>query len=293
MSAIDGTRPPHTLVEAWRLLRPRQWVKNAFVLSPLIFTGAFADPRSVQLAVSAVVLFCLASSIGYVANDLRDVDRDRAHPEKRATRPLAAGTVSTRQASVMLGALIVVLVAWIAAWPVMAPVMAAYLASTLLYTLWLKDQPVLDLFVLAFGFVLRVHAGARALDVPVSAWMFVTTLCLALFLAAVKRRQELLHRGSGGRAVLRHYTVPLMTRYAEMASASALVFYSLFVLSAHQELVLTVPIVMFGIFRYWYTTERLQSGESPTDALFADPQLQVAVALWVVACVFAMAPARP
>lgn len=291
MPATEGTRPPHPLLEAGRLLRPKQWVKNAFVLSPLIFTGAVTDPRAARLSVAAVALFCLASSIGYVANDLRDVDRDRAHPEKRRTRPLAAGTLSTRQATVILAALVLALVAWLAAWPVMAPVLVAYLASTMLYTLWLKDQPVLDLFVLAFGFVLRVHAGARALDVPVSAWMFVTTLCLALFLAAVKRRQELLHRGSGGRAVLQHYTVPLMTRYAEMASAGALVFYSLFVLSSHQELVLTVPIVMFGIFRYWYTTERLQSGESPTDALLADGQLLIAIALWVAVCVVAMAPA--
>jgi 4-hydroxybenzoate polyprenyltransferase len=149
---------------------------------------------------------------------------------------------------------------------------------------------VLDIFTIALGFVLRVYAGAMALSVPVSSWMFITTLCLALYLAAVKRRQELSQSGSDGRQVLEKYTVSLVDRYAEMSATGALLFYSMFVMSARPELVITVPLVLFGLFRYWYVVEALDGGESPTDALLSDAQLLLAVVLWVTACAWAIWP---
>jgi len=120
--------------------------------------------------------------------------------------------------------------------------------------------------------------------------MFVTTLCLALFLAAVKRRQELVQSGSAGRDVLSRYSISLIDRYAEMSATGALVFYSLFVMSAQPELVMTVPLVLFGLFRYWYVVEALDQGESPTDALLADRQLQAVVVVWVAVCAWALWP---
>ena len=138
--------------------------------------------------------------------------------------------------------------------------------------------------------MLRVYAGAMALAVPVSAWMFVTTLSLALYLAAVKRRQELSQSGTQGRKVLEKYSVSLVDRYAEISATSSLIFYSMFVMSAKPQLVFTVPLVLFGLFRYWYVVEELDGGESPTDALLADWQLLLTVALWVAACVWALWP---
>lgn len=161
----------------------------------------------------------------------------------------------------------------------------------LAYSFRLKHQPVLDIFTIAIGFVLRVYAGAVALDVPVSEWMFVTTLCLALYLAAVKRRQEISQSGSQGRKVLGAYSVALIDRYAEMSATGALVFYSMFVMEARPELVITVPLVLFGLFRYWYVVEALEGGESPTDALLSDWQLLATVALWVGACAWSLWPA--
>jgi 4-hydroxybenzoate polyprenyltransferase len=156
----------------------------------------------------------------------------------------------------------------------------------------LKHQPVLDIFTIAIGFVLRVYAGAVALTVPVSNWMFVTTLCLALYLAAVKRRQELSQSGTEGRKVLEKYSVSLVDRYAEMSAMGALVFYSMFVMSAKPELVITVPLVLFGLFRYWYVVEVLDAGESPTDALIADWQLLLTVVLWMASCIWALWPGQ-
>lgn len=274
------------------LMRPKQWIKNGFVLAPLVFAGAFLQADALGRALVATLLFCLASSATYVVNDIRDIDRDRLHPKKSKTRPLAAGLLSVPAA---LGLLVVLYGALIVGWfiaPKVVAVILAYLLLNLAYTFVLKHQPVVDIFTIAIGFVLRVYAGAMALDVPVSGWMFVTTLCLALYLAAVKRRQELSQSGSDGRKVLEKYSVSLVDRYAEMSATGALVFYSMFVMSAKPQLVITVPLVLFGLFRYWYVVEELEGGESPTDALLADWQLLLTVVLWIAACGWALWPGQ-
>ncbi|WP_027014187.1 decaprenyl-phosphate phosphoribosyltransferase [Comamonas composti] len=275
-----------------KLMRPKQWVKNGFVLAPLVFSGSFLDADAIGQALLAVLLFCTASSATYIINDLHDIEHDRRHPKKSRTRPLAAGIVSVPAALVLLAVLYIVLGwGWFVA-PQVVMVIVAYLILNLAYTFVLKHQPVVDIFTIAIGFVLRVYAGAMALSVPVSSWMFITTLCLALYLAAVKRRQELSQNGAGGRKVLEKYSVSLIDRYAEMSATGALLFYSIFVMSAKPELVITIPLVLFGLFRYWFVVEALDGGESPTDALLADWQLLLVVLLWVAACIWALLPAQ-
>jgi 4-hydroxybenzoate polyprenyltransferase len=275
-----------------QLLRPKQWVKNSFVLAPLVFSGRFLDASAIKQAVLAVLWFCFASSATYIINDLHDIERDLRHPKKSKTRPLAAGIISVPTALTLLLVLYAGLVwGWFIA-PKVVEVIAAYLVLNLAYTFVRKHQPVVDIFAIAVGFVLRVYAGAVALEVSVSSWMFVTTLCLALYLAAVKRRQELSQSGVDSRKVLEQYSVSLVDRYAEMAATGALLFYSMFVMSARPELVITVPLVLFGLFRYWYVVETLDGGESPTDALLADWQLLLTVVLWVAACGWALWPQK-
>lgn len=292
MHASAASRPALEQVRGLiKLMRPRQWIKNGFVLAPLVFSGAFLDGQAVSAALLAAVLFCLASSATYVVNDLHDIERDRRHPTKSLSRPLACGQVSRSAALTLLAVLYALLLSswWLV--PAVIQVIAAYLLLNLAYTFVLKHQPVVDIFTIAIGFVLRVYAGAMALAVPVSSWMFVTTLCLALYLAAVKRRQELSQSGSEGRQVLEKYSLGLIDRYAEMAATGALVFYSMFVMSSRPELVATVPLVLFGLFRYWYVVEQ-GGGESPTDALLADWQLLVCVLLWVAVCAWALWPVQ-
>jgi decaprenyl-phosphate phosphoribosyltransferase len=275
-----------------KLMRPKQWVKNGFVLAPLVFSGAFLDSDALSHALLAVVLFCVASSATYIINDIHDIERDRRHPKKSKTRPLAAGIVSVHAALILLAILFAILVwGWFLA-PMVVMVITVYLVLNLAYTFALKHQPVVDIFTIAIGFVLRVYAGAMALDVPVSSWMFITTLCLALYLAAVKRRQELSQSGTEGRNVLGKYSVSLVDRYAEMSATGALLFYSMFVMSTKPELVITVPLVLFGLFRYWFVVEAFDGGESPTDALLADWQLLITVVLWIAACGWALWPAQ-
>jgi 4-hydroxybenzoate polyprenyltransferase len=278
------------LVGLLRLARPKQWIKNTFVLAPLVFAREFTHPESVANALIAFGLFCIASSASYILNDIHDIERDRTHPVKRHSRPLAAGTVPLRSAVGLLVACYCVLLAgWFWSVDTMLAIFA-YLALNVAYTYWLKHQPVLDLFSIASGFVLRTYAGALALGVPLSSWMAITTLCLALYLAAIKRRQELASNGAESREVLRMYSTALIERYAEMSATGALIFYSLFVMSANAKLAATIPLVIFGLYRYWYVVERLGGGESPTDAVLSDIPLALAIVIWVAVCVVALRP---
>ena len=248
------------------------------------------DMASVAAALWAMFFFCVASSGVYIVNDYHDVEQDRKHPLKSRQRPLASGQVAGWQALVLLVLLYGVLLWGLFLQPAVIQVLLGYIVLNLAYTYFLKHQPVIDIFVIAIGFVLRVYAGAVALSVPVSPWMFVTTLCLALYLAAVKRRQELVQGGGEGRRVLKHYSVSLVDRYAGMSATGALLFYSLFVMTVRPELVITVPLVLYGLFRYWYVVESSENGESPTDALLSDWQLIAVVLLWVAASLWALWP---
>ncbi|HED12728.1 MAG TPA: decaprenyl-phosphate phosphoribosyltransferase [Gammaproteobacteria bacterium] len=274
-----------------RLFRPKQWVKNSFVLTPLLFSGYF-HPLPISKALFATLLFSLASSSVYIFNDIIDRHSDALHPQKSHTRPIAAGQISVRQASYLLAITLGLLFTAGLRQLSVLTVIGIYLLLNLAYSLRLKRVPVVDIFIISSGFVLRVYAGAVALDAPVSPWMFITTLSLALFLAAIKRRQELLDTGSETRAVLNRYTQTLIENYALMAATSTLVFYSLFVVSTRQELMITIPFVMFGIFRYWYIVVVDGQGESPTDVLFSDLPLQLTLLGWTIGCVIVIWPSQ-
>lgn len=273
-----------------RLARPRQWIKNVFVLAPLVFTGEFLMADSVGRVLAATLLFCLAASATYILNDLHDIDDDRRHPVKSLKRPLASGLVSVPMALGLLTLLYAILAFAAVVAPGVMLVIGSYIALNVAYTFYLKREPVVDIFIIAICFVMRVYAGAEALAVPVSGWMFITTLCLALYLASIKRRQEMSQSGKGAREVLQKYSVSLVDRYAEMSGTGALVFYSMFVMSAKPQLIMTVPFVLFGLFRYWFVVEQLDGGESPTDVLLADWQLMVTVLAWVGVCAYSLWP---
>ncbi len=273
-----------------KLVRPKQWVKNSFVFAPLIFAGEFLHPDSVYSTLLAAFLFCIAASAVYIVNDLKDIEKDRIHPEKSKKRPLASGQVSPQSAIILLILLYIVLISFWTVVPNVIYVIFIYLALNWAYTFKLKHEPVIEIFIVAFGFVLRVYAGAMALTVPVSHWMFITTLSISLYLASIKRRQELLQSGSQSRGVLAYYSVTLIDRFAEMSAVTAVVFYSLYVMEVQPKLVVTVPLVIFGLFRYWYIVETLKGGESPTDVIIQDKQILLTVLLWVGCCIWVLLP---
>ncbi len=287
---MNQSNKPNLAVALIILMRPHQWIKNFFVFAPLIFTGKFLEYYAVVDVVITFLLFSMAASGVYIVNDLKDVEADRAHPTKRKTRPLAAGWVETREAILLLILLYSFLVVGCVFYPQLIAVLLLYLLINLFYTYVLKFLPVIDIFCIASGFVLRVYAGAAVLDVPVSGWMFITTLCLALFLASIKRKQELAYTKTASRKVLEYYTADLIDKYAEMSGTAALLFYSLFVLTVNQQMVYSVPFVIYGIFRYWYVVDIDGLGESPTKVLLQDPQLISTVVLWISVIIWALWP---
>lgn len=271
-----------------RLLRPKQWVKNGFLLAPLVFAAKFRDPDAWILALSAIGLFCLGSSATYILNDLLDATSDREHPVKRLTRPIAAGAVSPAQAWILL--IVLEALALSAAWCMtrVVLVLLAYQLVNVLYSAKLKHVAIVDLFCVAGGFVLRVYAGAVAINVPLSAWMLNTTWCLALYLATVKRRQELRSQGDQARAVLKQYSVELLDHLSLIAAICAIAFYGLFTLTVRTELALTVPLVLAGFYRYQYIVTRHEGGESPTDLIWQDAPLILIVLVWIGLSVLAL-----
>ena len=281
-----ATVPRTNSMAVLRLLRPKHWIKNLFVLAPLIFSGLFTNAEARFEALFGTLLFCVAASMVYIINDLADLKIDALHPVKRVERPIASGAVSVftaRVVLVVLGALL--LAGSVVSIPLVA-VLIVYIVLNLLYSTWLKRMPVIDIFCVAAGFVLRVYAGAVVIQVPLSSWMLVTTLAIALYLAAIKRRDELEVQGDAARAVLGQYTVPLLDRFALMASVCAMVFYCMFVVTTRPVLAFTIPFVLFGIFRYWFLVDRKGRGESPTDALWSDLPLAITVVLWGILCAY-------
>ncbi len=281
-------------------LRPWQWLKNTLVFAALIFSRRALEPDAVLAAGLAFVALCLASSAGYLVNDLRDLAHDRAHPRKRS-RPIAAGTVS-RGTAIALATLLAVASVAVAAlvrsapgpWPIpFTPIPAIYLALGLLYSLVLKRFVLVDVLTITQLFLLRVVAGGVAIGVEVSSWLLVSTFFLALFLGLGKRRGELARMGEGtaeSRPVLARYSVEVVNVLLAAAAAALLVTYVLYTVSERtvelfgtRNLFFTTPFAVYGVGRYLHLSMVPERAEDPALVFFADRPLQVASALWLAA----------
>ncbi|MGI6604851.1 MAG: decaprenyl-phosphate phosphoribosyltransferase [Firmicutes bacterium] len=271
-----------------RLLRLRQWTKNGFVLAGVLFSGRFTDPGALLAAVVAFLLFSLVSSAGYIFNDIRDREEDRLHPLKRR-RPLAAGTVGVGEARVLMGLLLLLALPagfWFGT--LFGLLLTIYFLWSLSYSLWLKKIVLIDLIAVAAGFVLRAAAGAVVVGVGISPWLLICTTLLALFLGLGKRRHELLllEDGAGAhRAALDDYSPELLNQLLSSVTAATLVSYSIYTFTAGHGvyMMLTIPFVLFGLFRYLYLIYRRDLGGSPEEALLGDKQLLGNIILWVIA----------
>jgi 4-hydroxybenzoate polyprenyltransferase len=286
-----------------RLMRPQQWVKNLLVYLALIFARRVTDLPAIGRATVAFCAFCLAASAIYILNDLMDRDRDRSHPRKRL-RPLASGVVTPAQAIALMvaclvgaGILTVALAMRIplagdpfARWGGSAALfvlcMVAYVALNTLYSLWLKHVVLLDIFLIAAGYVLRALAGAFVIPVPISPWFYLCITFGALFLALGKRRAELLLLNDDAyshRRNLREYTLPLLDQLIMIVVTCTLISYSLYTFqgeNASHNLMLTIPLVVFGLFRYLYLIYVKAAGERPDELFWRDRQIFVTIALW-------------
>ena len=290
MDAPPPRRPlPIALLVA---LRPKQWTKNGLLFAALIFSAQFSHPASVRDSLVAFVAFCLLSSTGYVYNDLRDVEGDRLHPKKRR-RPLAAGEVGPTQAWVLMAcctAAALALAAWLGPWFVV--VALAYFATTLSYSMFFKHFVILDVMMLASCYIWRAAAGAVAIDVRISAWLLVCTAFGALFLGFNKRRGELLlldGKVAGTRKALAHYSPAMLMEFQAITTSGTIISYALYtVQSPNPWLGLTLPYVLYAVFRYIYLIDQKGEGAAPDETLLRDRPIQVTAVLFLLTAIAVM-----
>lgn len=265
------------------LLRPRQWLKNLLLLFPPLFGGVLLLPEHVRGLIVPMLAFCLASSANYAFNDVLDAAQDTLHPVKKQ-RPIPAGTVSKRTALLVSGVLLngSFLCAVTVSWP-FTVILAVYVVLIGSYSLWLKHIVLLDIFVIAMGFLLRLQAGAEAAKVPVSTWLFLSVFFLAVFLSVGKRVSEKLtmtdSAASSHRKTLAHYPDAYLEGLMLMTGTAAMLTYALYTIE-HAHLLYTVPLCCLGLFRYLLWIRTGKSGD-PTEALFQDPFLAGISVVWL------------
>ena len=274
-----------------KTMRPKQWTKNMFLFAALIFDGKLADPRHVLSSCIGFVLFCLVSGAVYTLNDVSDLEQDKQHPKKR-TRPLPAGELSPRLA--VIAALSIAAGSLAAAWALdrsFALILGGYLALQALYLLWLKRVVLLDVMIIATGFVLRVAGGVVLVNAArFSPWLYICMTLLALFLALGKRRGELLllkDNAGNHRESLGSYTVPFLDHLLSIITASTIVAYALYTFSApnlpeNHLMMLTIPFVIYALFRYLYLIHIEGITQAPDEVLLTDRAFQVALLLWAL-----------
>ena len=277
-----------------KTMRPKQWTKNVFVFAALAFDEKILNLRYLSCTVMGFILFCLISGVVYTINDLADIEKDRLHPTKRH-RPLPSGELSSRYA--LIAAIIIgagALIGAVLLSPALAMILAGYLVLQIGYSFYLKNIVLLDVMAIAAGFVLRVGAGVPLVDAErFSPWLYICTTLLALFLGLGKRRGELVllkDEAVNHRAILASYTVPLLDHLISSITASTILAYALYTFSAtnlpeNHLMMLTIPFVIYGLFRYLYLIHVEGSTLAPDEVLLKDRAMQVDIVLWGLSAV--------
>jgi 4-hydroxybenzoate polyprenyltransferase len=280
-----------SLRDLFQLLRPTQWSKNTVLFAALIFAKHLFVPSDLLTVALGFLAFCSLASGAYVMNDLRDCERDREHPLK-SLRPLPSGRVRRGTAVVLSIALVVTgMLSAIALQPEFGVLAGVYFVLQVAYTFWLKEAVILDVMSIAAGFVIRAVAGGVIIGVPVSPWLIICTFLLALFLGFSKRRHELVlleARATDHRASLKEYSPYFLDQMIAVVTASTVVAYAIYTASPEvreklgtDKLYLTIPFVLFGIFRYLYLVHQREEGGNPTQLLLTDQPLLIDVLLWI------------
>ncbi|NLG71939.1 MAG: decaprenyl-phosphate phosphoribosyltransferase [Chloroflexi bacterium] len=279
------------LSAAIKAMRPRQWTKNVVIFAALVFDRQFTPQYLPEIlrTLAGFVIFCLLSGVVYIVNDIADIEADRQHPVKRL-RPIAAGELPVPAARLL--AVLLVLVIFPAAYllsPAFMLIAAAYLLLNLAYSRWIKHIPILDVISIAMGFVLRVAAGVALIVVArFSPWLYVVTTLGSLYIGFGKRRAELALLADGAnshRRVLDGYSISLLDQYITIVSSTTIIAYSLYTFSApnlpeNHAMMLTIPFVIYGIFRYLYLIQTSARVGAPEDVLLSDRPLQATILLW-------------
>lgn len=276
-----------------KLIRLPQWVKNSFVFVPLIFSQHLFDKEYFFTSVIAFIVFCLASSMVYIFNDIIDIEADRAHPFK-SKRPLPSGVISKSKAAILAVIFAVIISLLLPEFNIeFIYFVTGFLLLNIFYSFWFKHIVILDVFSIAAGFAIRVLAGAVVISVPISSWLILTTIFISLFLGVMKRHSELLlvteNHNAPSRKVLSQYSLNFADQMATVAAAGVIICYALYTVSERtinafgtENLIYTTPFVVYGIFRFMYLEYISHKGENTTKIVFSDLQIILTVILYTI-----------
>jgi 4-hydroxybenzoate polyprenyltransferase len=285
-----------TLSLLFRSLRPYQWIKNGFIPFPLIFAQQLFELEQVLAVIQAVIVFCALTSAVYLFNDYLDREEDRHHPVKQH-RPLAAGLISSQVALGTAVCLLILVLVWgLYLGKGFFFILMVYLGVQVLYNVQLRDVVILDIFCVAAGFFLRVIAGAVVINVPMSRWLTICSILLAIFLVLAKRRHEYVSlgkvEGEKHRKVLTQYNANLLDQMIGITTGGVILSYLLYCTSPEtvqklhtEKMIYTFPFVLYGVFRYLYLIYKRKEGGSPERIVMADRPLLASIALWLASCV--------
>ncbi len=282
-------------LEIIKSLRLKQWIKNLIIFAPLIFSENVFDTILLLKGLLAFILFCLVSGAAYILNDIKDLEEDRLHPLK-SKRPLASGRL--KKSLAMFTFFFLVIISLMGAFLInisFCIALGVYLVLQVSYSFWLKHVVILDVFLIAIGFLIRVIAGGLVIEVQLSPWLFICTILLALFLALSKRRHELILLNESAeihRPILKEYNPHLLDQMIAVVTASTVISYCLYTISSEtiekfgtRNLIFTVPFVLYGIFRYLYLVHQKNEGGSPELLIIADKPLLIDVFLWIITAI--------
>jgi 4-hydroxybenzoate polyprenyltransferase len=277
-------------------MRPRQWLKNAFIFAGLIFSRNLSDVHLLVKVIVGFSLFCLAASSIYIFNDIKDMKKDKEHPEK-CKRPIAMGLLQLKKA--YAASAVLAIIALIGSFLVdltFFAILSAYVAMNVAYSIKIKHIVILDVMCIAFGFVLRVIAGTALVDVRPSDWLIICTITLSLFLGFSKRRHEVIligHEATNHRKVLTDYSITFLDQMIAVATACTVMSYALYTIEDEtvakfgtSNLVFTIPFVIYGIYRYLYLIHRKETGGNPTSTVLTDLPLFLNGILWLGVVIF-------
>ena len=268
--------------QLYYLFRVNHYIKNLLVFAPLLFTSGLSDLSKLVLSFKAFIIFSLIASVVYVINDLFDIKFDKKHPQKRKLKPLASGKISISFAYFSIAILSIISIFILLNNKNLINVFLIYIIMNVFYSFFLKFIPILDIFILSFNYILRVYAGSVIIDVPLSNWMAITIFAGAIFISALKRRQEITMYGTSSRPVLKKYSINYLNKIADYSAILSIVFYCLYVISVNEKLVITIPLVLFGILRYSYLSESKNFSDSPIDEIIKDKQNLILVIIWLI-----------
>jgi len=270
----------------YKLLRIEHYIKNFIIFAPLLFTTKFESIINISNVLKIFVIFCILASIVYIFNDLIDIKADKIHPKKKQTKPLASGLIDLRYAKLILLCLIICQVILLYFFPRFIEISLLYILLNIAYSYLLKNIFLIDILSLSLNYLIRVYAGCIALEVNLSNWMAVTIFSGALTISSIKRERELFLYGFKARKVLKYYTNEILRIITILTSILSAAFYSLYVIYANERIFLTIPLIMYGIFRFTYRSKSKDFTDSPVEEILKDKQNYLIIFFWLIIVIF-------